>query len=149
MAFTCPKCGKTSHHPKDEQYGYCGACHEFTGELAMPLRIVDYMDFINWTLTRETRESFHKTAETIKALAKDFFAKGGKIVWPHKTQDPPPDVTLTPYFANPTGFKVSAATLEEASKLRFHTGKKRLRTVIDCMADGLLVQELAEFEDED
>jgi hypothetical protein len=31
MAFTCPKCGKTSHHPEDERHGYCGNCHDFTG----------------------------------------------------------------------------------------------------------------------
>lgn len=31
MPFTCPECGRTSHHPKDEEYGYCGACGDFTG----------------------------------------------------------------------------------------------------------------------
>lgn len=31
-AFTCPSCGRTSHHPKDFQYGYCGACHAYTGD---------------------------------------------------------------------------------------------------------------------
>jgi hypothetical protein len=31
MAFTCPICTKVSHHPKDEEYGYCGHCHDFTG----------------------------------------------------------------------------------------------------------------------
>jgi hypothetical protein len=30
MAFTCPRCGRTSHHPEDEEFGYCGSCHEFT-----------------------------------------------------------------------------------------------------------------------
>lgn len=30
MAFTCPKCGATSHHPEDERHGYCGNCHDFT-----------------------------------------------------------------------------------------------------------------------
>lgn len=30
MAFTCPKCGMTSHHPEDERHGYCGNCHDFT-----------------------------------------------------------------------------------------------------------------------
>jgi hypothetical protein len=32
MAFACPRCGRVSHHPDDESHGYCGACHEFTGE---------------------------------------------------------------------------------------------------------------------
>lgn len=31
MSFTCPKCGMTSHHPKDAEHGYCGHCHEYTG----------------------------------------------------------------------------------------------------------------------
>jgi hypothetical protein len=30
MAFTCPKCHKTSHHPDDERHGYCANCHDFT-----------------------------------------------------------------------------------------------------------------------
>lgn len=31
MSFTCPRCAMTSHHPMDEDYGYCGNCHDFTG----------------------------------------------------------------------------------------------------------------------
>ena len=30
-SFTCPKCGRTSHHPDDVREGYCGACHDWTG----------------------------------------------------------------------------------------------------------------------
>jgi len=25
----CPQCGRVSHHPKDEEHRYCGACHQF------------------------------------------------------------------------------------------------------------------------
>lgn len=32
MAFTCPRCKTTSHHPKDAEYGYCGQCHWWTGD---------------------------------------------------------------------------------------------------------------------
>lgn len=32
MSFTCPRCSMTSHHPMDEDYGYCGKCHAFTGQ---------------------------------------------------------------------------------------------------------------------
>lgn len=32
VSFTCPRCQRTSHHPMDVQEGYCGACHDFTGE---------------------------------------------------------------------------------------------------------------------
>jgi hypothetical protein len=27
--FVCPKCGRTSYHPKDREERYCGACHVF------------------------------------------------------------------------------------------------------------------------
>jgi ribosomal protein L37E len=30
--FTCPRCGRTSHNPNDAREGYCGACHDWTGE---------------------------------------------------------------------------------------------------------------------
>ena len=33
MPFTCPKCGMTSHHPKDEEERYCGNCHAFMGDI--------------------------------------------------------------------------------------------------------------------
>jgi hypothetical protein len=31
-SFTCPRCGRTSHHPDDVREGYCGACHDWTRE---------------------------------------------------------------------------------------------------------------------
>lgn len=31
-SFTCPKCERTSYHPKDLEQRYCGACHEFFPE---------------------------------------------------------------------------------------------------------------------
>ena len=29
-SVTCPRCGRTSHHPADVAHGYCGACHDWT-----------------------------------------------------------------------------------------------------------------------
>ena len=29
MAYTCSRCGRTSHHPTDEQERFCGACGVF------------------------------------------------------------------------------------------------------------------------
>ena len=29
-SVTCPRCGRTSHHPQDVAEGYCGACHDWT-----------------------------------------------------------------------------------------------------------------------
>lgn len=31
-SFTCPSCKQTSYSKHDAEHGYCGACHEFTGE---------------------------------------------------------------------------------------------------------------------
>ena len=28
-AFKCPKCGRTSQHPRDAAEQYCGHCHQF------------------------------------------------------------------------------------------------------------------------
>lgn len=28
--ITCPVCGRTSHHPEDAAYGWCGACLAYT-----------------------------------------------------------------------------------------------------------------------
>jgi hypothetical protein len=32
----CPKCGRVSHHPKDEEHRYCGACHQFHDTMNIP-----------------------------------------------------------------------------------------------------------------
>lgn len=35
IPFTCPRCHKTSHHPKDAEEGYCGGllgCSWWTGD---------------------------------------------------------------------------------------------------------------------
>jgi hypothetical protein len=31
-AFTCPRCGMTSHNPNDAREGYCGNCHDWTAQ---------------------------------------------------------------------------------------------------------------------
>lgn len=32
--YTCPRCGKTSHHPKDAEFRYCANCHAFESDAA-------------------------------------------------------------------------------------------------------------------
>jgi hypothetical protein len=32
IVFTCPTCGRTSHHPEDARHGWCSACQAFTGD---------------------------------------------------------------------------------------------------------------------
>ena len=31
-SITCPKCGRTSWNANDIHFGYCGNCHDWTGE---------------------------------------------------------------------------------------------------------------------
>lgn len=31
-SFTCPRCDRTSYNPNDIREGYCGACHNWTGQ---------------------------------------------------------------------------------------------------------------------
>lgn len=33
MSFTCPRCWRTSYSAEDEQWGYCGNCHDYTGAM--------------------------------------------------------------------------------------------------------------------
>lgn len=33
-SFTCPRCGAVSYHPNDIREGYCGRCHDWTGDPA-------------------------------------------------------------------------------------------------------------------
>jgi hypothetical protein len=40
VSVTCPRCGRTSHHPDDVAEGYCGACHDWTSPRANVWRIV-------------------------------------------------------------------------------------------------------------
>jgi hypothetical protein len=30
--FDCPRCGMTSHNANDVREGYCGNCHDWTGD---------------------------------------------------------------------------------------------------------------------
>lgn len=39
--FTCPRCGMTSAHPQDVDQGYCGNCHDWTGDRGDPLSFED------------------------------------------------------------------------------------------------------------
>jgi hypothetical protein len=49
-SFTCPRCGRTSHHPDDVRERYCGACHEFTDDVAFDeaVRVLRILDAADW-----------------------------------------------------------------------------------------------------
>lgn len=40
-SITCPICNKTSYHPDDIAQGYCGFCHDWTGETPAGVKIVN------------------------------------------------------------------------------------------------------------
>lgn len=48
MPITCPRCGAVSHHPKDEQSGYCGRCHDFTDAKQLVLSFGDMTIVGRW-----------------------------------------------------------------------------------------------------
>ena len=48
--FVCPRCHKTSHHPKDAQHGYCGHCH--------------------WAVRAEVEEGLYAFREYLRAWAR-------------------------------------------------------------------------------
>lgn len=31
-SFECPRCARVSYHPADVAFGYCGRCHDWTGD---------------------------------------------------------------------------------------------------------------------
>jgi hypothetical protein len=35
-SFLCPRCGMRSYNPNDIRWGYCGACHDYTGDPTEP-----------------------------------------------------------------------------------------------------------------
>lgn len=35
-SFTCPVCQAVSYNPDDIKVGYCGRCHDWTGQAAAP-----------------------------------------------------------------------------------------------------------------
>jgi hypothetical protein len=45
VSYTCPECGRTSHHPEDERNSYCGACRQFTGAAAGGYRVLKAVSF--------------------------------------------------------------------------------------------------------
>lgn len=36
--IVCPRCGMVSYHPDDIAAGYCGKCHDWTGQPTCPTR---------------------------------------------------------------------------------------------------------------
>lgn len=58
MAFTCPRCGMTSHHPVDQAQGYCGSCHHFTvaSEAELEAMAQSPLTERNWTVVRDLHE---------------------------------------------------------------------------------------------
>lgn len=66
-SITCPRCGMTSFHPTDIQYGWCGNCHAYTGAdhtarpIVAPLSCSDGRHATVITDRRRWRDGFHLT----------------------------------------------------------------------------------------
>lgn len=54
MSFKCPICARVSHHPKDEEHQYCGACNiYFEGaEPAFPSTLPHHWTLKNFYLCK-------------------------------------------------------------------------------------------------
>lgn len=77
-AFTCPRCGMSSAHPKDIEQGYCGACHDWTG--------VDGMDVLrHWLAIWPTDEPGAPSSRPLVLWERDldeYREKGWRIEGP-------------------------------------------------------------------
>ena len=63
-SITCPKCGRTSHHPRDVEEGYCGACHEFTSQPHIVRKLIAGAALATERFTDDELEHFASTHST-------------------------------------------------------------------------------------
>ncbi len=76
-SFTCPDCGRTSHHPMDVLNRYCGACHKFHPEPLAAIVPLDEafgfaaMGMAAWLRHLEQRGIDHLPTEDLR---RDFVA---------------------------------------------------------------------------
>lgn len=47
--FTCPRCGAASVHPDDIREGYCGRCHDWTGNTGVAPSLRSLRDHFDHT----------------------------------------------------------------------------------------------------
>jgi ribosomal protein L37E len=82
--FTCPRCGRTSHHPKDAETGYCGNCHAFTrAQLRMRLYVAGKVVDEQWV---DSPELVEQIGARHQAIAED--AERAGQVWMVEVWDP-------------------------------------------------------------
>jgi hypothetical protein len=48
-SITCPQCGRTSYNPNDVEQRYCGACHQYIGDMIVKgsATIGQYADYLD------------------------------------------------------------------------------------------------------
>lgn len=57
-SFTCPRCGRRSHNPRDVEARYCGHCHAYLEQLlAFRLYVDDHLVSERWIVTTEPLEA--------------------------------------------------------------------------------------------
>lgn len=64
--ITCPRCGATSTRPKDIEQGYCGRCHEFTGDGDLPEKWQG-ADYLARTADREAVRATASALDELRA----------------------------------------------------------------------------------
>lgn len=54
-SITCPRCGRTSHHPTDRALNYCGHCHTFNDpeDQETLKRLIETGDAVQQQITKE------------------------------------------------------------------------------------------------
>jgi len=92
MAFQCPRCGRVSHHPDDGSNGYCGACHEFTGE-GRGRVLITAAGIFTEALVRAVQEAQIPLARLAAALEG---SDGGALIAPPQLEAAPEPAQLGP-----------------------------------------------------
>jgi hypothetical protein len=47
--FVCPRCGRESANPNDVEFGYCGACRDWTGDSRAPVALFPWTERELWS----------------------------------------------------------------------------------------------------
>ena len=140
MSFCCPRCQMTSHHPKDEEHGYCGACHDFTGDNHFELH---QGQIIDWKMEAERANRLYANIERINRVDNALAKRVGAMI----ERNSAIKVALTQWLrAYPLSI-FPEPDLEKAAEL-LKAGGQTLDSVSANMARHVLSRVIEMFDDE-
>lgn len=58
-SITCRVCGATSHHPWDVAFGYCGACHDYTGRFEPLIKTLFSNEWLSLRMIQDVAAGVH------------------------------------------------------------------------------------------